>query len=105
MKVTELLIYLSGVETGRYKLDEKSKERYEKFISEILNEAGKWIIKNQNMDALSYLAEHIINSKEEFDQLIEIAKEENDVAAISMLMDRKHIRFREVKQKKTRFEL
>lgn len=87
------------------KLNEKSKERYEKFISEILNEAGKWIIKSQNMGALSYLAEHIINSKEEFDQLIEIAKEENDVAAISMLMDRKHIRFREVKQKKTRFEL
>ena len=87
------------------KLQEKFKEKYEEFLKEILEEAAKWTMKEQNKDAILYLAEKIVSSREEMSRLIELAKKEEDVEAVSLYMDIQHTRFGSIKKKKDRFEL
>ena len=87
------------------KLQEKSKKRYEEFLKEILEEATRWAIKEQKKDALVYLAEKIVSTREEMNQIIELVKKEEAVEEVSLCMDIQHTRFGNTKKKKDRFEL
>lgn len=78
---------------------ENARSEYENWLREHLEETASFLIEEEKLEELRWMGEMFVQSSEELEVLLEVAKRKKSPEIISLLMDVRHQRFA-VKKKK-----
>lgn len=85
-----------------FALEEKAREEYAIWLSEHLKEGAEFVLGQEDMEALRWLAEIFVTDSVQMEVILEEAKQKKSPQAVSMLMD---IKYRRFPAKKKKFDL
>lgn len=85
-----------------YHLTEKAEKIYITFLQENLEKCALWAAENERKKELYFLADNCVKTDKDLNILITAANKHNEIAILSYLMDKKHLKF---KSKRKTFEL